>query len=219
LNGVTHEEVAKSNEMNKTQVTSTGMTGVNEFVNTLAGSFIISGLSNKMELKRVDSLVKKALVAITNYTKSTGKGMIEVLSMPYEQKMKALAELPPVKLERDTNDTNVTDLKAGDEDEDITKVLDGDTAGDSAPVLIDLSQGNKGFSVRVNFAIRSIRVEANEWMLEAKASIQKLMVKPQASNVTGATQASNVTGVKHKVTLDACVAPVTLDACGLTINF
>ena len=44
-------------------------TGVHEFVETLAGSFIISGLENKLDLQRYDNMVRRALMAVTNFTK------------------------------------------------------------------------------------------------------------------------------------------------------
>ena len=58
----------------------------------------MSGLSDQMELKRLDNFGKKALAAVTNYTKDSGKGIIVVDAMLMELKLKKVAESPPVKI-------------------------------------------------------------------------------------------------------------------------
>jgi hypothetical protein len=173
-----------SNETNKTQAA----TGVHELVSTLSGSFVVSGLSDQMELKRLDNFGKKALSAVTNYTKDSGKGIIVVDAMLMELKLKKVAESPPVKLVslNATNVTNVTELNGEDNDvaseENINKIIDGD----STSMLIDLDQ-SKGLRVRMNFAIRGIRMESKEWLSEAKDSIQSLVIVPKGVNETNET--------------------------------
>ena len=58
-------------------------TGVHEFVETLAGSFIISGLEKKLTCSDMINMVRRALIAVTNFTKNSGKGIFEVFSMEY----------------------------------------------------------------------------------------------------------------------------------------
>ena len=163
-------------------------TGVHEFVETLAGSFIISGLEKKLDLQRYDNMVRRALIAVTNFTKNSGKGIIEVSSMEYHHiKLKPIAELPPVKILNDTKVDNTTELAnnvTGKEEdlEEPEKVIDGD----STSLLIDLDES--GVSLRVNFAIRSIRVERREWKEEAESKIKSLL--PPAKIVPQVTNAS-----------------------------
>ena len=85
--------------------------------------------------------------------------------------------MPPVKILNDTKDDNTTELAnnvTGKEEdlEEPEKVIDGD----STSLLIDLDEsGAEGISLRVNFAIRSIRAEERGWMEEAESKIKSLL--------------------------------------------
>ena len=126
-------------------------------------------------------------MAVTNFTKNSGKGIFEVSSMEYHHiKLKPVAELPPVKILNDTKFELGDNVTGKEEDlEEPEKVIDGD----STSLLIDLDEsGAGGISLRINFAIRSIRVERREWKEEAESKIKSLLPPaifvPQVANAS-----------------------------------
>lgn len=115
---------------------STGATGVNDMVETVAGSFVLLNLhmekANKMDTK-TDKFIRRALAKVVGWQRESGMGMLEVAAVSVSRKVKPVAEMPVLKRNVSKNLTSAQALAK----KVLGEVVDGD-----ATELVETAEGN-----------------------------------------------------------------------------